>query len=633
MAHRFPAPLFVSVLVCLSMSPIFLMAASDILITVTPTVVRTSPGAVSARASTSFSDVISAGPNSTGLIDTEGTLRNASSVDLPDYGGAMPSPLSVRGASFQQTLLMIDGVPGNRVTGDIVDLSRYVMPDIDRIEVIRGSNTASFGKGAMGGVVNLVSASPSMTEDYDVTASQGSYGYGLYHGHLSTRVGQVGIMANLTHSFADNDYRYERDDEDTARRDNNGYENTSGLFKAVFDTTGWKTSATGSRIVHESGSPGGEGSAGYLTPDDTVNAVQDLYLAETARDFSGNASLKLRTWMMVGRERIESVFGDTRQKLVDRALAVSYTRKVGVFRLSPSLEYLHERLNSDDYGIHGRGTGSGILSGGIDLHPVYIELTGRFDNSSEFSDRWSYHAGAAWKMMDHLQVKTNVGTGYREPTMGQLYAPSTWYAFISNPDLEREKSVGFDSGPVLTLNSFGAGMNYFRTVYRDLIKTDYPAPETFTYINVDKVLAQGVEASAWAAPVERVLVTANYTLNRYTYESGAYKDNELGQKPSQVLNLQADFHQEVAARAATRPVSSQLRGRSYADEANTTRTRNRYLVNAAVLYDIGANADVSFKVDNLLDDRSPEHVSATEWGSFYYPVSGRTYRMAVKLRL
>jgi len=42
---------------------------------------------------------------------------------------------------------------------------------------------------------------------------------------------------------------------------------------------------------------------------------------------------------------------------------------------------------------------------------------------------------------------------------------------------------------------------------------------------------------------------------------------------------------------------------------------------------------VSFKVDNLLDDRSPEHVSATEWGSFYYPVSGRTYRMAVKLRL
>lgn len=301
MAHRFPAPLFVSVLVCLSMSPIFLMAASDILITVTPTVVRTSPGAVSARASTSFSDVISAGPNSTGLIDTEGTLRNASSVDLPDYGGAMPSPLSVRGASFQQTLLMIDGVPVNRVTGDIVDLSRYVMPDIDRIEVIRGSNTASFGKGAMGGVVNLVSASPSMTEDYDVTASQGSYGYGLYHGHLSTRVGQVGIMANLTHSFADNDYRYERDDEDTARRDNNGYENTSGLFKAVFDTTGWKTSATGSRIVHESGSPGGEGSAGYLTPDDTVNAVQDLYLAETARDFSGNASLKLRTWMMVGR--------------------------------------------------------------------------------------------------------------------------------------------------------------------------------------------------------------------------------------------------------------------------------------------------------------------------------------------
>ena len=632
MSHRFTPVFLLFLIVCLFAFPRFLPADSEILIVVTPTVENAPQGSVVEKADTSFSDIITVGPESTGLIDTEETLRHASSVDLSDYGGATPSPLSVRGSNFQQTLIMIDGIPLNQVTGDIVDLSRYVMPDIEQIEVIRGSNSAVFGKAAMGGVVNLVTADPSPTDEYELTASQGTYGYGLYHGHLSMRAGEIGILANLTRSFADYDFRYEREDGSSARRDNNGYENTSGLFKAVFDASGWKTSLTGNRIIQENGSPGGEGTAGVITPDDSVITVQDMYVAETGHDISGNESVKLRTWMIANRTSTESVFGDSRQKLVDRALSLSYARKVGIFALRPSMEYLHERMDSDDYGVHSRGTASGVLSTGIDLDPVSLELTGRYDDSSEFDERWSYHTGAAWKVFRHVQLKANAGSGYREPTMGQLYAPSSWYTFIQNPDLEPEKSLGFDIGPVVTFNGFGIGANYFRTTYRDLIKMDYPEPETFTYINVDKVLAQGMEASVWASPLENIMLSANYILSRYTYESGQYEGNELGQKPSQVLNLQTDLYEEIADRAMTVTLSYQLRGRAYEDEANTERTDNRYLVNAAVLYDVGPNANVSFKVDNLLDDRSPEYVSTTDWGSFYYPVAGRTYRFAAKMR-
>ncbi|MCU0575602.1 MAG: TonB-dependent receptor [Desulfobacterota bacterium] len=631
MSHRLPAALFTCLLLFHPASPVLLSAASDILIVVTPTSGEALQGSVSGKAPTSFSDIITTGRESTGLIDTEETLRHASSVDLSDYGGATPSPLSVRGSNFQQTLVMIDGIPLNQVTGDIVDLSQYVMPDIEQIEVIRGSNSASFGKAAMGGVVNLVTAGPSLSDEYDLTASQGTYGYGLYHGHVSITAGEVGILANLTHSFADNDFRYQRDDGTTARRDNNGYVNTTGLFKAAFDVQGWKTSLMGNRINQENGSPGGEGSAGVITPDDAVSTVQDTYLVEAFRDLADNASMKLRTWMLVNRTHTESVFGDGRQKLVDKALVLAYTRTMGAIELSPSLEYLHERMDSDEYGTHERGTGSGVLSAGIDVSPVCLELSGRFDNSSEFDDRWSYHAGAAWKLLEQVQIKANVGTGYREPTMGQLYAPSTWYTFIRNPELEPEKSLSYDIGPVIALNAVGAGVNYFRTTYRDLIKMDFPEPEAFTYINVDKVLAQGIEAHAWAAPAEKVMLSANYILSRYTYESGPYEGNELGQKPSQVLNLQADFYPEILDRAATLTVSYQLRGRSYQDEANTARTDSRYLLNAAVLYDLGLNVNVSFKVDNLFDDQTPEYVSKTQWGTFYYPVAGRTYRFAAKM--
>lgn len=618
-------------LLCLSAGPQPLRADPEILIVVTPGTDDVPRGSIVGRAPTAFSDIIVAGPGSTGLIDTEETLRHASSVDLADYGGAMPSPLSVRGSNFQQTLVMIDGVPLNPVSGDILDLSRYMMPDIDRIEVVRGSASALFGKSAMGGAVNLVTAEPSPQDGLTLTASQGTYGYGLYHGSLTTRAGDVGILANLTRAFADNDFRYRRDDGTSASRENNGYVNTSGLFKAVLDARGWKTSLLGSRILHESGSPGGEGSAGVLTPDDTVDTVQDLFLAGTDGDLSCGTSVSLRTWMSVNRTDTRSVFGDVRSKIVDKAVALSFSRDVGVFRLKPSVEYLDERLSSDDYGMRHRSTGSGILSTGIDLDPVHVELAGRYDDSSVFDGRWTYHAGAAWKVVEHVRIKANAGTGYREPTMGQLYAPSSWYTFVSNPDLEPEKSMGFDIGPSVSWGSFGAGVNYFRTDYRDLIKMDFPAAGTFTYINVDRVKARGLEADAWAAPHEKLVLGATYLLARYTYESGPYRGNELGQKPSQVLNLQADVHPVIMDRAATFTVSYQLRGRSYADEGNTARTDTRYLVNAAVLYDMGPGVDVSFKVDNLLDDRSPEYVSATQWGSFYYPVAGRTYRFAAKM--
>lgn len=611
-----------------------LRAASDILIVVTPTVQKESSGEMAGKSPTAFSDVVTPGPESAGLIDTEEALRRASSVDLSDYGGAQTSPVTLRGSSFQQTLIMLDGVPVNPVSGDMVDVSRYMLPDVDEIEIIKGSNSASFGKAAMGGAINLVTKDPAMTDEYDLSAAQGTYGYGLYHGHMSTRAGEIGILANLTHAFAENDFCYEQEDGNTTRRENNGMVNTTGLMKAVFDAQGWKTSLTGSYIDQENGSPGSEGSAGYITPDDKVYTRHQIYRIASSREVSDVETVDLRAWILTNRTETESVpFGDATSRLTSESCSASYERKLGPVTLNPRAEYLSERMSSDDYGTHWRGTGSGILAAGFDLRPVFLEATGRCDKSSEFGSHLSYHAGAAWKVLESLQLKANAGTGYVEPTMGQLYAPSTWYTFISNTDLQPEKSVGFDIGPVVTYKSLGASANYFFTRYRDIIKMDYPAPNTFTYVNLDEAKASGVEASAWVAPLESIMMSANYIQGRYTYESGAYEGNIMKLKPSQVLNLQADYYPEIAGRAATLTVAYQLKGRAYADEANTERTDARYLLSVGALYDVNPGTNVSFKIDNLFDDQSPEYVDKTPYGTFWYPVPGRTYRFAVKVAL
>lgn len=633
MDHRFISIFFVVFCTSLFFYHNPAKAASNVLIVVTPELEKTPPqGSIAKKAPTSFSDVIIPGPESAGLIDTEEALRKASSVDLSDYGGAQTSPVTLRGSDFQQTLIMLDGIPLNPVTGDMVDLSRYMLPDIEQIEIVKGSNSADFGKAAMGGVVNLVTKNPSLIDEYDITASQGTYGYGLYHGHLSTHAGQVGILANLTHAFADNDFRYERDDGTMVRRKNNGVVNTTGLIKALTDIQGWQTSFMGNIIEQNSGSPGSEGTAGLLTPEDKVNTAQNTFLMETQKTLPQDQAVSVRAWMQTSRMHTESMtFGNSMTKLANESFSASYTKKTGIVTWAPGVGYLREHVNSEDFGTHTRNTTTGTLSAAIDAKPMFLDLTGRYDDSSGYGNWWSYHAGAAWHLIEHVQLKANVGTGYLEPTIGQLYAPSTWYAFIQNPDLKPERSFSWDIGPSVSMNTFGFGVDYFLTTYRDLIKMEFPAPNTFTYANIDKAGAWGIEANAWFAPINVVMLSANYIRDRYTFESGPNKGNELKQKPPQVLNLQADYLPEIAGRDTTLSLSYQFREGSFADEANTLRTDNRYILNAGAVLDVNRNAKISFKVDNLLDDRSPEFVDKTPFGTFWFPVPGRTYRFSVKV--
>ncbi len=611
-------------------------AASDILIVVTPTVEKKADGSVVKKAPTSFSDIIVPSPDSAGLVDTGEALRRASSVDYSDYGGATTSPVTLRGSSYRQTLVTLDGIPLNPLTGDMVDLSQFMLPDIERIEIIKGSNSAAFGKSAMGGIVNLVTQSPGPVEEYDLYTSQGTYGYGLYHGHASASAGQAGLLANITHAFADNDYRYRRDDGSWTKRENNSTQNTTGLFKAVFDVQGWQSSLMGNFIDQSNGSPGVE--PGYLTPDDRIDSSQNTFLFESRKSMAEDQSFTLRTWASTNETRNERPSwgpgNDNTTKMNSRNVSAAYSRKFGMFTVTPMAEYLGERMRSDDYGTHSRSNGSASLSTSADLEKVFMELVGRYDSSSDFDDEWSYHAGLAYKVMDHVQIKANAGTGYLLPDMGKLYAPSSsFFIFVPNPDLEPERSFSWDAGPTVSLNTCGFSANYFFTAYRDLIKADYPSEGSFTYINVNKAQSSGLEANAWVAPVSVCKLSTNYILSRNTFESGPYKGNDLGQRPDQVLNLQADYLPEIAGRNTTFSLAYQFRKGSYQDDANTEKTDNRYLLNAGALLEVSRNATISFKIDNLLDDQSPEYVYKSSWGTSWYPVQGRTYRFAAKISL
>ena len=630
MQFRFSAACCAMLLVC-SFFPFSTSEAEEIIVTATP-LDDTSSSSASNRSPTSFTEIIEVRPLASGLIGTRDALRKAVSIDLPSYGGAVVAPVSLRGSNFQQTLVMLDGVPLTSASGDLLDLSLYAVAEIDRIEVVKGSNSAVFGGSAMGGAVNLVTRNPGPEDSLELTSSFGTYGQALYNLHLNTHRKQAGFLLNATHSRADNDFLYEREDGSTIRRENNESRNTTLLSKLWMDIDGWDTLITGTLAEQELGSPGSEGSAGWLTPDDEVNVRQYSLMLDLTRELGRDSSLAIKASRIYNRNHSTTSYaGDVFSRLTGDFLDLAYTRDTGLLSLEPRVTVRRERLSSDDYGVHSRTVTSGVLGSSLDLDPFLLSLTLRHDYSTAFEGRWTWHGGAKWSATPHLGIRANMGTGYRDPTMGHLYAPSSWYTFISNPDLEPEKSFGWDIGPAVEYERFGFSVCYFVTRYSDLIKMDYPAEMTFTYINVDRAHASGVEANAWVLPLDGMKVSLGYALNRFRYASGTYESKTMKLKPRSIFTLSADYLPVLFGKEVDIFASYQFREGMYTDDANTLKTGNRNIVDAGVAFGITSYASAAFKVSNLLDDTSVEFEDSSEWGSFWYPVPGRTYRASVQV--
>jgi iron complex outermembrane receptor protein len=112
-------------------------------------------------------------------------LKLIPSIELQSRGGfSNQSDIVLRGSTFNQTLVLLDGMRVNDpLTGHFSMYIPITISDIHQIEIIRGGGSSMYGPDAVGGIVNIVTKSFNNLQNKEEVA-------------ISAKVGQNYFLSN-----------------------------------------------------------------------------------------------------------------------------------------------------------------------------------------------------------------------------------------------------------------------------------------------------------------------------------------------------------------------------------------------------------------------------------------------------
>jgi len=105
-------------------------------------------------------------------------LKYISGVDVRQRGAhGVQADVGIRGGSYEQTLIMVDGVTVNDPQTGHHNMDLPVnLNDIERIEIVKGPAARIYGPNAVGGVINIITRDVN-SNSFGGHAAYGEYGY------------------------------------------------------------------------------------------------------------------------------------------------------------------------------------------------------------------------------------------------------------------------------------------------------------------------------------------------------------------------------------------------------------------------------------------------------------------------
>ncbi len=583
--------------------------------------------------------------------------RNSSRTANPTTQGVTLRNFGPSGAG--RTLVLLDGIPLNDPFAGYVLWNQIPPSSINSILINEGGGAGLFGNFALAGTIFLV----SKPLDSDSLALEGSLGNeNTYEGSLNaTIVKRPFAAAVFAEQFSTSGYPVLQAGQ-RGRIDNNASSDSS-----LFDLrAGWQISSDSSvelrgrhfedergngTIFTENDSSGNDFSAAFTQQFPQGQAELKLSAYGQLRQFSStfssvNATRTVETPALDqfdvpanaagGSVVLSKLIGDHRVVLGSDARWVEgeteenflwngtrFTR----FRNAGGDEFFLGAFVEDTWSPATAVTlVAGLRYDHWELFDGFrreiVRATGALLTDSSFPDRdgdeINGRAGATVQVTRMLKLRGAFYSGYRVPTLNELYRPFRVGNDVTqaNPSLEPEHLLGGEAAlelqPTKTLQvSITGFLNYLQDAISNVTLSQGPTGVSRQRQNVDLVLAPGLELTANWQIISSLQLKCSYLFTRPTIDQAAdtsLRGKILAQTPQNVVSGGLEW-----TPAPKWLFRTQVRytDRQFEDDQNSRTLAPYTTVDATAIYNVSSRLSAAVRVENLFNAEIETGKSAT----------------------
>lgn len=585
-------------------------------------------------------------------------LRDTPGVQVTNYsrrGGL--TQVFTRGAERTGTLLLLDGVPMNDPGGEL-NMAHITSFGIDRMEVVRGPESALFGAEASAGVIQLFTKRgdaedkrPHLTASYE----RGNFNTDRWTAGISGGNGgrlDYALTAEQLHTageFQNDFYR------DTTGRANIGYRLSSatqlrGIF-SIYDAHVGTPDQVGYGVLNADANQETRDSTATVTLDDTrtshyfqhvwfgYNHLRDRFndsftesynIAALLRDVPGPLP---RTYFVkllappfpmqapAGLRLVttnDTLYPFSSVNLTSRESAGyqgTYAQSNGA--LVFGYEYQHQSGTISDLDVSREHHGLFVNEQKTIGKRLFLSAGARVEHSSAFGTQFVPRGAASLLLfgehgaLSYTSVRVSAGRGVTEPSLYENFVTSPY--FHGNPTLKPETTHSYEAG--IVQEWFGrrvrTEVSAFRSSFTDLI-----AYVGNSWQNVQASWARGVETSAGIRLPAHVHLDATY-MRLYTRITNSTSPrspitgigNELVRRPRNSGALSASWTPRRWSFIAGARFTGERQDADFTFGAN--RNPGYENVYASASFDLNKYVTPVIRIDNLLNERYEEVLGYT----------------------
>jgi vitamin B12 transporter len=541
----------------------------------------------------------------------------------------------LRGAESNHTLMLLDGADMSDPFQGEFDFSAQLANDVERIEVLRGEQSALYGSDAIGGVINIIPRRGAGPLALDASAEGGSFGTNFLSAAIGAGTQDFDWLASVG--------RYRTNGINVARF---GGETDGARTVSAFLNAGWRPSepwqlramlrfvdsfaetdpqdfafparATQGLVVDGDSESDAEqwygaASVEHAAPDGAWTNKLSYAFADVHRDSFTNRALSFATEGRRDRLSFASAYAFDAGAAKNRVTAAFDWKRETYLNVPLATPGPQNRLRKSV----NRGV---VLAYDFTAHRLSFGVSYRADDNRRFRDAHTYRAQASYRLNEiGTRLRGSFGTGIKNPTNIELFGFNPT-SFIGNPALKPERSRGWDVGIEQTFLDGDAlfTVTYFNAELKDEIFSAFLPGFVSTPRNrTTESPRQGVELTFEARLAESLSLNAAFT--RLDSEEAGLAEIRRPESTGSLGLTYRFFDDRASATVTVRHNGEQDDNEFVSATPQTRSTLAAYtLVNLSASVEVTDAVTVFGRIENLLDEDYEEVFSFRTQGRSAY---------------